>query len=90
MKMCGTPGRIRTCGLRIRSPTLYPAELRAHDRCHERGFLLAQGHESVKQLFAELEHNEREDFMDFCYKIRMSLSGSARTAMLGTENRGAR
>ena len=26
----GTPGRIRTCDLRIRSPTLYPAELRAH------------------------------------------------------------
>ena len=24
----GTPGRIRTCGLRIRSPALYPAELR--------------------------------------------------------------
>jgi hypothetical protein len=28
----GTPGRIRTCGLRIRSPALYPAELRAHGR----------------------------------------------------------
>ena len=26
----GTPGRIRTCGLRIRSPALYPTELRAH------------------------------------------------------------
>ncbi len=26
----GTPGRIRTCGLRIRSPLLYPAELQAH------------------------------------------------------------
>ena len=25
-----TPGRIRTCDLRIRSPLLYPAELRAH------------------------------------------------------------
>ena len=25
----GAPGRARTCGLRIRSPTLYPAELRA-------------------------------------------------------------
>ncbi len=25
----GAPGRSRTCGLRIRSPTLYPAELRA-------------------------------------------------------------
>jgi hypothetical protein len=24
------PGRIRTCGLRVRSPALYPAELRAH------------------------------------------------------------
>jgi hypothetical protein len=36
----GTPGRIRTCDLRIRSPLLYPAELQAHkgwfkkpDRC---------------------------------------------------------
>ena len=26
------PGRTRTCGLRIRSPTLYPTELRAHER----------------------------------------------------------
>ncbi len=25
----GTPGRIRTCGLRIRSPLLYPTELQA-------------------------------------------------------------
>ncbi len=29
LEFCGTPGRIRTCGLRIRSPALYPAELRA-------------------------------------------------------------
>ena len=27
-----TPGRIRTCDLRIRSPLLYPTELRALDR----------------------------------------------------------
>ena len=26
----GTPGRIRTCDIRLRRPTLYPAELRAH------------------------------------------------------------
>jgi hypothetical protein len=26
----GTPGKIRTCDLLIRSQTLYPAELRAH------------------------------------------------------------
>jgi hypothetical protein len=26
----GTPGRIRTCDLRLRRPTLYPTELRAH------------------------------------------------------------
>ena len=26
----GDPGRIRTCDLRIRSPLLYPAELRGH------------------------------------------------------------
>ncbi len=26
----GAPGRIRTCGLRIRSPLLYPTELQAH------------------------------------------------------------
>jgi hypothetical protein len=30
--MASTPGRIRTCDLRIRSPLLYPAELRALDR----------------------------------------------------------
>ena len=29
LKRLGTPGRIRTCDLRIRSPLLYPAELRA-------------------------------------------------------------
>src|SRR3954463_14860633 len=29
---CGAPGRIRTCDQRIRSPTLYPAELRARGR----------------------------------------------------------
>src|ERR1700730_2389535 len=28
----GAPGRIRTCGLRLRRPSLYPAELRARDR----------------------------------------------------------
>jgi hypothetical protein len=28
----GAPGRIRTCDQRIRSPTLYPAELRARGR----------------------------------------------------------
>ena len=27
---CGTPGRIRTCGLQLRRLSLYPAELRAH------------------------------------------------------------
>jgi hypothetical protein len=29
LKQDGAPGRIRTCGLRIRSPLLYPAELQA-------------------------------------------------------------
>jgi hypothetical protein len=28
-RWCGAPYRIRTCGLRLRRPTLYPAELRA-------------------------------------------------------------
>ena len=28
--LSSTPGRIRTYDLRIRSPTLYPAELRVH------------------------------------------------------------
>src|SRR5690242_5135479 len=28
----GTPGRNRTCNLRVRSPTLYPVELRARKR----------------------------------------------------------
>ena len=28
----GTPYRIRTCGLRLRRPLLYPAELRAHKK----------------------------------------------------------
>jgi hypothetical protein len=31
------PGKIRTCGLRIRSPLLYPAELRARGS-HYNGF----------------------------------------------------
>jgi hypothetical protein len=29
LQLCGAPGRIRTCGLRLRRPSLYPAELRA-------------------------------------------------------------
>ena len=29
LDQCGAPGAIRTRGLRIRSPLLYPAELRA-------------------------------------------------------------
>ena len=29
MRDCGAPGRIRTCDLWLRRPTLYPAELRA-------------------------------------------------------------
>lgn len=29
----GTPDRIRTYGLRLRKPTLYPAELRVHKIC---------------------------------------------------------
>ena len=28
--MAGAPDRIRTCGLWLRRPTLYPTELRAH------------------------------------------------------------
>ena len=31
LKINGAPGRIRTCDLRIRSPALYPAELRARN-----------------------------------------------------------
>lgn len=30
MNNVGTPDRIRTYGLRLRKPTLYPAELRVH------------------------------------------------------------
>src|SRR6188768_63822 len=31
-KPLGAPGRTRTCDLRIRSPALYPTELRAHEK----------------------------------------------------------
>jgi hypothetical protein len=34
----GTPGPIRTGGLRIRSPALYPAELRARNRIEQAQF----------------------------------------------------
>jgi hypothetical protein len=38
----GAPGRSRTCDIRIRSPTLYPAELRAlvwsHEKVETAGF----------------------------------------------------
>ena len=44
---CGGPCRIRTCGLRIRSPTLYPTELRALDWLAER-----EGFEPSIQLWA--------------------------------------
>jgi hypothetical protein len=37
-------GRTRTCGLLIRSQTLYPAELRAHRRTHDTaGWGISQG-----------------------------------------------
>ena len=32
-EFCSALGRTRTCGLLIRSQTLYPAELRAHQGC---------------------------------------------------------
>jgi hypothetical protein len=32
LECSGAPDRIRTCGLRLRRPTLYPAELRARRR----------------------------------------------------------
>src|SRR5205807_2077267 len=35
------PGRTRTCGLRIRSPALYPTELRAHGAASYHAALLA-------------------------------------------------
>lgn len=38
---CGAPGRIRTCDLRIRSPLLYPAELRALRRRSAHGYYTA-------------------------------------------------
>ena len=31
-EVAGAPGRTRTCDLRIRSPALYPTELRAHEQ----------------------------------------------------------
>ena len=34
----GAPGRIRTYGLRIRSPALYPAELRARKAKNQKDF----------------------------------------------------
>ena len=37
-EIIGTPGRIRTCGLRIRSPALYPAELRAQRKLDKKIF----------------------------------------------------
>jgi hypothetical protein len=47
----GAPGRTRTCGHRLRRPTLYPAELRgpgraerSAERCRPQGFI-SQMHE---------------------------------------------
>jgi hypothetical protein len=37
LDIIGTPGPIRTGGLRIRSPTLYPAELRARPEKQDKG-----------------------------------------------------
>jgi hypothetical protein len=41
--MLGVPDRIRTYDLRLRKPTLYPAELRVHDmpQVHATGVILA-------------------------------------------------
>ena len=38
---CGAPGRSRTCDLGLRSPLLYPTELRAHKGRLKRSFILA-------------------------------------------------
>src|SRR5215216_7887357 len=41
---CSALGRTRTCGLLIRSQTLYPAELRAHRSAHDTaGWGISQG-----------------------------------------------
>jgi hypothetical protein len=42
------PGRIRTCGLRLRRPLLYPAELREHIK--EQFTMLTIGQKQVKLL----------------------------------------
>ena len=39
----GAPGRIRTCDLRVRSPALYPAELRTHSTLIQDALCLVKG-----------------------------------------------
>ncbi len=46
-RKAGAPGRIRTCDLRIRSPLLYPAELRARGGVSGRFYNSAGGAASI-------------------------------------------
>ena len=58
-KKAGTPGRIRTCDLRIRSPLLYPAELQAHGRQLEQNGCIAYVllHVHTKSVFCFRLHH---------------------------------
>ena len=51
----GALGRTRTCGLLIRSQTLYPAELRAHRSTHDTaGWVISQGGRSLRRVFMDI------------------------------------
>ena len=52
----GAPSRIRTCDHRIRSPVLYPAELRAHDS----GFARRTTHSSARRHDYDKRHSQLE------------------------------
>ena len=63
----GTPDRIRTCDLRIRSPLLYPTELRAHttlDRNYTRALSQASNRIQALKGMQSLSRGGCRDFAE--------------------------
>ncbi len=58
----GTPDRIRTCDLLIRSQSLYPAELRAHTDSGRR-----KGRQSITLLSINIFLSHVKSFFDFLH-----------------------
>src|SRR6201988_5243119 len=73
----GAPGRIRTCVLWLRRPTLYPAELRAHEL---RSVVQLPGSSNGPNFIAAAGGGERELLTSPSRGVLLVRVGSARCA----------